>query len=178
MIAPAAAADEPSPRSWGKSLRVVISKDTDSADYEEAIVKIETQSVSEAFRLYLAAKAFNMVSACTAAAGNAILRQTGDKSYPRYFMLPYKKSEELINKEQSHRSACLYTLLHGGALDNLRKNQGGELLYSLYVNIDAVWESLSNFFALLKKPPTVIEDDRSEERRVGKECRSRWSPYH
>ena len=24
---------------------------------------------------------------------------------------------------------------------------------------------------------TVLED-RSEERRVGKECRSRWSPYH
>ena len=23
-----------------------------------------------------------------------------------------------------------------------------------------------------------IERDRSEERRVGKECRSRWSPYH
>ena len=23
-----------------------------------------------------------------------------------------------------------------------------------------------------------IMDDRSEERRVGKECRSRWSPYH
>ena len=24
----------------------------------------------------------------------------------------------------------------------------------------------------------ALEDDRSEERRVGKECRSRWSPYH
>ena len=24
----------------------------------------------------------------------------------------------------------------------------------------------------------VHNDDRSEERRVGKECRSRWSPYH
>ena len=23
-----------------------------------------------------------------------------------------------------------------------------------------------------------IEESRSEERRVGKECRSRWSPYH
>ena len=23
-----------------------------------------------------------------------------------------------------------------------------------------------------------LESDRSEERRVGKECRSRWSPYH
>ena len=22
------------------------------------------------------------------------------------------------------------------------------------------------------------DEDRSEERRVGKECRSRWSPYH
>ena len=24
----------------------------------------------------------------------------------------------------------------------------------------------------------ISYDDRSEERRVGKECRSRWSPYH
>ena len=24
----------------------------------------------------------------------------------------------------------------------------------------------------------LIRDIRSEERRVGKECRSRWSPYH
>src|SRR2546427_5128640 len=24
----------------------------------------------------------------------------------------------------------------------------------------------------------VLTEDRSEERRVGKECRSRWSPYH
>ena len=27
-------------------------------------------------------------------------------------------------------------------------------------------------------PTLIIVDDRSEERRVGKECRSRWSPYH
>ena len=27
-------------------------------------------------------------------------------------------------------------------------------------------------------PSTLIELERSEERRVGKECRSRWSPYH
>ena len=24
----------------------------------------------------------------------------------------------------------------------------------------------------------TLDGDRSEERRVGKECRSRWSPYH
>src|SRR5476651_1277059 len=26
--------------------------------------------------------------------------------------------------------------------------------------------------------PVVVPSSRSEERRVGKECRSRWSPYH
>ena len=32
------------------------------------------------------------------------------------------------------------------------------------------------FFPIIGKNPS--QDDRSEERRVGKECRSRWSPYH
>src|SRR2546426_11302608 len=36
-----------------------------------------------------------------------------------------------------------------------------------------------NFAAVQKVPLVVIaEYNRSEERRVGKECRSRWSPYH
>src|SRR4051795_10408429 len=30
----------------------------------------------------------------------------------------------------------------------------------------------SEFIQMIRRPP------RSEERRVGKECRSRWSPYH
>src|SRR5260221_12181966 len=30
----------------------------------------------------------------------------------------------------------------------------------------------------LVKRSTVLTNVRSEERRVGKECRSRWSPYH
>ena len=29
-----------------------------------------------------------------------------------------------------------------------------------------------------RRKEDVDEGDRSEERRVGKECRSRWSPYH
>src|SRR2546422_4820749 len=32
--------------------------------------------------------------------------------------------------------------------------------------------------AAVSDPRQLIEDVRSEERRVGKECRSRWSPYH
>ena len=33
------------------------------------------------------------------------------------------------------------------------------------------WDDVNGF-------DTLAKDDRSEERRVGKECRSRWSPYH
>ena len=31
---------------------------------------------------------------------------------------------------------------------------------------------------LLDQIDDLIKEVRSEERRVGKECRSRWSPYH
>ena len=35
-------------------------------------------------------------------------------------------------------------------------------------------------FVKVARPPFafLLESLRSEERRVGKECRSRWSPYH
>ena len=40
---------------------------------------------------------------------------------------------------------------------------------------------LTLFLALpmaMKADSAKEKKDRSEERRVGKECRSRWSPYH
>src|SRR5256885_13970071 len=41
--------------------------------------------------------------------------------------------------------------------------------------------SLEEMVGLLKKPRRIMlmvkAGERSEERRVGKECRSRWSPY-
>ena len=44
-------------------------------------------------------------------------------------------------------------------------------------------ESVDENDLFLVRPPTdesvnQTTDERSEERRVGKECRSRWSPYH
>ena len=41
----------------------------------------------------------------------------------------------------------------------------GEITTSCYVDIAHIARE-------------VVRDIRSEERRVGKECRSRWSPYH
>ena len=44
-------------------------------------------------------------------------------------------------------------------------------------------EDLKKYIEKEKTGEATMEDvkkflDRSEERRVGKECRSRWSPYH
>src|SRR5689334_25149635 len=39
-----------------------------------------------------------------------------------------------------------------------------------------VWDYLNNFW-WTELDPDLIPGPRSEERRVGKECRSRWSPY-
>ena len=36
----------------------------------------------------------------------------------------------------------------------------------------AIWENIQ------KELDRRFKETRSEERRVGKECRSRWSPYH
>ena len=37
------------------------------------------------------------------------------------------------------------------------------------------WKGLTKLLDVLKD---LCDSNRSEERRVGKECRSRWSPYH
>ena len=44
----------------------------------------------------------------------------------------------------------------------------------IYVDTGAMYRAVGAY-AIRKG---VATDDRSEERRVGKECRSRWSPYH
>src|SRR3712207_9515371 len=53
-------------------------------------------------------------------------------------------------------------------------------------SIGALMASDLNYLQVLTYPPATTLDylldssraTRSEERRVGKECRSRWSPYH
>ena len=35
-----------------------------------------------------------------------------------------------------------------------------------------------DYYPAVRNPETMQMSRRSEERRVGKECRSRWSPYH
>src|ERR1035438_2410506 len=72
-------------------------------------------------------------------------------------------------------------------------NLGDDYQVATYTQLEAWWKKLAaesprmklesigkteegrdQWMAIVTSP----EDMRSEERRVGKECRSRWSPYH
>src|SRR3989440_5782130 len=50
-----------------------------------------------------------------------------------------------------------------------RRMENGELFAVCYADLDHFKEYNDRY---------SYNDGRSEERRVGKECRSRWSPYH
>ena len=51
----------------------------------------------------------------------------------------------------------------------------------IYDEVNNLWYSNDDRYTALvdiMKQDVTASADRSEERRVGKECRSRWSPYH
>ena len=58
-------------------------------------------------------------------------------------------------------------------------NLASGILYDTYVNYlqEVSLPTATSFWAFYGYA-TFLSAFRSEERRVGKECRSRWSPYH
>mgnify|MGYP000930328333 CR=1 FL=1 len=73
-------------------------------------------------------------------------------------------------------------------VEEFRVNGRGVLRFNpadpnLYHRFFAAGAELDGYDAALTKALAALDGDeqqraRSEERRVGKECRSRWSPYH
>src|SRR2546430_1833089 len=47
-----------------------------------------------------------------------------------------------------------------------------------FLEKNSVEDAIQAYLEVLDEAPQHQEATRSEERRVGKECRSRWSPYH
>ena len=41
-----------------------------------------------------------------------------------------------------------------------------------------IWREMDRFGTSFARMVRIEKSGRSEERRVGKECRSRWSPFH
>ena len=74
--------------------------------------------------------------------------------------------------------------LSGKKIRKVHKMSSSSYIYSLgsygkslvYEHTDSNQERV--YTRLSKQGKRLGDLDRSEERRVGKECRSRWSPYH
>src|SRR2546430_15187083 len=74
----------------------------------------------------------------------------------------------------------LYSRYYGASLSEVDPIQvireGFQLIYSMNLHLPARFLLLDRTLATLASVGAELY--RSEERRVGKECRSRWSPYH
>lgn len=114
---------------------------TDPDDYKETIIQLKTQSVSAEYRLYLAGKAFNMVSAYNAAIADSIIFQMSEDEFPRYLTVPYERMKVLQSGTNPQQKACIYDLIDNfGALNGVKKIQGKEITYSIIVNMYTAWK--------------------------------------
>ena len=69
--------------------------------------------------------------------------------------------------------------LKNGTRFNFQATVGHRAVVVFRANSDKFSSEISNFDpAYVRTGQISIAQPRSEERRVGKECRSRWSPYH
>ena len=85
------------------------------------------------------------------------------------------KCKNVLAKMDTNKVECLFKINKGNEIKERYKAIG------IYIDEEIVAEiELPENWKEKKQLNLTIEleNDRSEERRVGKECRSRWSPYH
>ena len=100
---------------------------------------------------------------------------------------------EYMNHIEKKEYEAMYAMIDSGEKVYLTKEEYIQRNSKIYEGIEVSDIKISHIAVKEKKADTVTLsyetscntiagtiqfDNRSEERRVGKECRSRWSPYH
>ena len=129
----------------------------DPADYKEAMIQLRTDNVSKDFRIYLAAKALNLVSAFDGGIASSILMNESDgKDFMNYLTYPFEKQYMLQKGSNLHQSSCLYRFPGGtGTIGSLQKQQGKELSYNTISDISFAWEQICMLSTNLKNQFSV-----------------------
>ena len=82
----------------------------------------------------------------------------------------HRKYLELLSNDFPSITAAVSEMVNLRAILNLPK-----LIEHFLTDIHGEDEAFNH---VIQNSSGAIRSSRSEERRVGKECRSRWSPYH
>ena len=129
----------------------------DPADYKEAMVQLRTNSIDPDFRLYLAAKALNLVSAFDGGVANSILMHSNSKKeFINYLTYPFERQFVLHSGSNQQQDGCLYRFPGmPGTLGTVQKQQGKELSYNTISDISFAWEQISILSTTLKNQFSV-----------------------
>ena len=130
---------------------------TDPADYKEAMIQLKTDSVTKEFRIYLAAKALNLVSAYDAGISSSILQsQPYNENFMNYLALPFKREFQLHCGINPQQTAYLYkSPSETGTVGKFLQYQGKDLPYTLISDVYYAWGKIDSLFSLLKTQTTV-----------------------
>lgn len=125
---------------------------TDPADYKEAIIQLKTGEITKKFRLYLAAKALNLISSFDGGIASSILQsQTYDSPFLKYLTYPFKKDVQLAKGTNKQQTAYLYKLAtNNSALSNFHRINGKELSFSELSDCFYAWEQINTLYTILK----------------------------
>ena len=77
--------------------------------------------------------------------------------------------QEALNFAKSHKTSLIFGDTGSGK---------SEIYFSLIREYLLLGKQVLLLMPEISLTPQMTKAERSEERRVGKECRSRWSPYH
>ena len=77
------------------------------------------------------------------------------------------------NNENVQKNECSCNTENGKKIVEMLETERKRIVSELH---DTSLQNIAHFVHMIELASLYI--DRSEERRVGKECRSRWSPYH
>ena len=135
---------------------------TDPADYKEAVIQLRTDSVTLEFRLYLMAKALNLISAYDAALSSSILKMSPYASkFMNYFMIPYKQRLVLSHGANEQQAGALYTTLDGeGSTNGINQIQGKSRPHKDVSDATFAWELVSRLYSNLKTQMAVPTENR------------------
>src|SRR5256884_3712999 len=96
-----------------------------------------------------------------------------------FFFFSSRRRHTRCSRDWSSDVCSSDLLSETGVLEKYKVEMIGASLRAIKVAEDRLWfKDACRKIGLEVPASALVNNARSEERRVGKECRSRWSPYH